>query len=225
MHKKVIFPTRGYSTIEYEPHKDNSNNILGGCRVLRTKTYDSPTSTTPVIKKYVYSSSQKSLNYKYYTEYYTYRFNVGIDGYATYGKLSSNSFYNLSVCGLYHILYSNVEVWSGENAENGKEVHHYIIDIDAVGTPWNITISDAMIYPLVVNNTGWKTGIEDSNSMIGNNSITLSSNVNSYNFNETRNYKDVSCIAVEKFYNPDQVPESISQTISRNYISSETVLI
>ena len=80
MLKKVIFPTRGYSTIEYEPHKDNSNNILGGCRVLRTKTYDSPTSTTPVVKKYIYSASQKSLNYKYYTEYYTYRFNSGIDG-------------------------------------------------------------------------------------------------------------------------------------------------
>lgn len=213
MLKKVIFPTRGYSTIEYEPHKDNSNNILGGCRVLRTKTYDSPTSTTPVVKKYVYSSSQKSLNYKYYTEYFTYRFNPGIDGSATYGKLSSNSFYNLSVCGLYHILYSNVEVWSGENAENGKEVHYYIIDIDAAGTPWNLTISDAMIYPLVTNNTGWKTGLEASSSLIENSSITMSSNTYSYNFTETRNYKDVSCLAVEKFYNPNGVLGGSSSSI------------
>lgn len=207
MLKKVIFPTRGYTTIEYEPHKDNSNNILGGCRVLRTKTYDSPTCTTPVVKKYKYSVSQKSLNYKYYTEYYTYRvYAGGIDGSATYGKLSSNSFYNLSVCGLYHILYSNVEVWSGENAENGKETHHYYIDIDAVGTPWNYPISDAMIYPLVVSNTGWKTGLESLNKMTGNNSVTMSSTAYTYNFTETRNYKDMSCLAVERFYDPEHMP-------------------
>jgi len=203
MLQKIIFPTRGYTTIEYEPHKDSYNNILGGCRVVRTKTYDLPAST-PVISKYVYSGSQTSLNYKYYTEYYTIRFTnfCSMDGFVTYGKLSSNSFYNLIINGLYHILYSNVEILSGENAENGKEIHHFIIDTDATGTPWNTTISDAQIYPLVKSNTGWKTGLQDLKNTLNNNSAMLMGNSFSYNFSETRNTKEVLCLAVEKFYDP-----------------------
>lgn len=108
MLQKIIFPTGGYTTIEYEAHKDYYNNILGGCRVVRTKTYVSPLSS-PAIVKYIYSGSQTSLNPKYYTEYQNNRFDMTqygrLDGYVIYGKLSSNSLYNLSLNGIYHIFY------------------------------------------------------------------------------------------------------------------------
>jgi len=237
MLQKIIFPTRGYTTIEYEPHKDDSNNILGGCRVIRTKTYDSPTSIAPAIAKYVYSGTQTSLNYKYYTEYFNYLYDGSCSpkGNVTYGKLNSNSFYNLSVNGIYHILYSNVEILSGENAENGKEIHNFQIGYDQPGTPLNMTISDAMIYPLVMNNTGWKAGLLNSTVTKDNNSNTLINDALTYNFTETMNLKDISCLAVEKFYDPSCIwelhPESlqpykvISYTIKSNwyYVNQEVV--
>ena len=238
MLQKIIFPTRGYTTIEYEPHKDGSNNILGGCRVLRTKTYDSPTSVTPVVAKYVYSiCSLTPRRYNYYTEYFNYRYDGNCQniGNVTYGKLTSNSFYNLSINGMYHIMYSNVEILSGENAENGKEVHNFEIGYDQPGTPLTYPISDAMIYPLITSNTGWKAGLLNSITTKDNSSVTILDNVQSYNFTETRNLKDISCLAIEKFYDPPCVlplhPESlqpykvIGYTIKSNwyYKNQETV--
>lgn len=238
MLQKIIFPTRGYTAIEYEPHKDGSNNILGGCRVLRTKTYDSSTSTTPVVAKYVYSgSSLTPRRYNYYTEYFNYRYDgsCGLFGNVTYGKLTSNSFYNLSINGLYHIMYSTVEILSGENAENGKEIHNFEIGYDQPGTPLTYPISDAMIYPLITSNTGWKTGLLNSIATKNNSSTTLMDNIQSYNYTETRNLKDISCLAIEKFYEPSCIwwnhPESlqpykvIGYTIKSNwyYKNQETV--
>ena len=96
-------------------------------------------------------------------------------------------------------------------------------------------MSDAMIYPLVMNNTGWKAGLSNSTVTKDNNSNTLINDALTYNFTEARNLKDISCLAVEKFYDPsciwDLHPESlqpykvIGYTIKSNwyYVNQEVV--
>lgn len=199
MLQKIVFPTRGYTTIDYESNINSAGSNTGGCRVLRTNTYESA-SSSPEVKKYLYSMVQSSINYKYYDSYRSQNFdgtcqNVGS---CTIGVLSSNSYYNLSLNGLFHVLYGKVEILSGENAENGKEVHLFNSDIDTPGTALN----GRPIYPLVKSNTGWKAGLLSTNYKTNSSLTEVWRRYPSYNFAETHNCKSISCLAVEKSYEP-----------------------
>lgn len=234
MLQKIVFPTGGYTTIEYEANKNDTGADVGGCRVLRTKTYESATSN-PEIRKYVYSNIQSSINYKYYHQY-TVPYNDCYISYScTYGVLSSNSFFNLTVNGMYHTLYGKVEILNGENGENGKEVHVFNTDKDAPGTPINAEGGNGQIYPLVMNNNGWKSGLLSSNYMADNNNTNVWKKDLVYNEFETAHRKIIRCMAVEKFcdspcaeeYNPVKLyPYNVvSYTLNSiwYYINSETV--
>ena len=204
MLQKIVFPTKGFTTIEYEPNKNSTNDDLGGCRVLRTKIYTS-NAGTPEIRKYIYSGSQSSISYKYYNQYTTNSFSNLCNWLSscTYGVLSSNSADNLFVNGINNVIYSNIEIRWGENAENGKEVHQFYSDIDVPGTPLN----GGQIYPLVKYNTGWKGGLLASNY---NTNATLSKVREkdlTYNFTETRNLRTINCLAVEWLYAPGCQPK------------------
>ena len=67
MLNKITFPAGGYVTFEYEANKNSTGKELGGCRVLRLKTYESATAT-PLIDKFIYSSIITSIDTIYYQE-------------------------------------------------------------------------------------------------------------------------------------------------------------
>jgi len=203
MLQKIVFPTRGFTTLEYEPNKNSTNNDLGGCRVLRTKTYES-NAGTPDIRKYIYANPLNSTDYRYYNQYTINDFyaNCIYKSSCVYGVLSSNSSDNLFVNGINNVIYSNIEILLGENGENGKEVHQFYNNIDVPATP----INGSQIYPLVKNNTGWKGGLLASNYNTNAGLSKVWEKDLTYNFAETRNLKTINCLAVEWLYAPGCQP-------------------
>jgi YD repeat-containing protein len=236
MLKMITYPTRGYTTIDYEGHANSSGIINGGCRVLRTKSYshDNP---SPEIKKYVYSYAQSVADSAYYKEY-----NQFIDCQligsnrlrCTYGTLNSNSVYKTIYAGNSNINYGKVEIFNGENAEFGKEIHFFDIQMDTPAIP----IWGQQITPLVYSNTGWMNGTHNKTEIRkAGNSLLQTENI-SPKYNETRNLKTVQCLSInyrwccawifdsEKIYYWDVVPYEIKSvwayTQSREVIRHET---
>jgi YD repeat-containing protein len=199
MLQKIIFPTGGFTTIEYEPNKNGAGSIVGGCRVLRTKSYQSATGL-PDIKKYLYSSVQSSINYKYYDSYVINHYDIYYQLIAscTLGVLSSNSYYSLVLNGRYHVLYGQIEILSGENGENGKEVHLFNTDVDTPATPLN----GRPIYPLVMYNTGWKSGLPETDYTINSSLTEIWRKTLTYIPTATTYKVELKCLAVEKYYDP-----------------------
>ena len=190
MLQKIVFPTGGYTTIEYEPNKDGFGNPTGGCRVLRTKTYKNITSSAE-IKKYLYPSATYTGNYKYYREIT----NFTSTGSCTIGLLSSQSFYNLIINGKYHVFYPTVEILDGENSENGKEVHSFQYNQDITASPTN----GQLIYPLIkYSNDGIENGKLIDQKFLNNAQTCVWEKNISYNSAETRNKKVINCLAVER---------------------------
>ncbi|MGE0021204.1 MAG: hypothetical protein AB7S72_16140, partial [Draconibacterium sp.] len=207
MLKKVTYPTGGYSTFEYEANKNSSNIEIGGCRVLNTKTYTS-SSESPIIKKYNYvqASTPGALYPTYYqsqSTYYGYNFNMGtFCGQCIYGILSSNSLNNVYIEGQNHICYPIVEVLSGENGENGKERHTFRIVFDSPGTP----VNGGQINPIPMSNSGWSSGNLEEVLINDNTSTNKKKEKTNYVFNETRNKKEIPCLATNNRYaNTSQV--------------------
>ncbi len=220
MLSKIIYPTGGYTEIDYEPHKRSDESEIGGCRVLKIKNYTS-SGINPDIKKYLYPSvaTSHSLDpfyfYKYSTNFY-YQTNmppsnaaIYYRGECTYGVLTSNSLDNLYFEGNNYVCYPKVEVLFGENGENGREIYNYNITFDSPGTP--INTPPGQIYPVPVSNTGWSSG-----NLIK--TLTRSNILDKqlvdfrYQFEETRNGKEMNCLVVQQrcndfFPNPcDNVP-------------------
>jgi hypothetical protein len=67
MLNKITFPTGGYTTFEYEANKNASGQQVGGCRVLRVKTYES-SGSIPRVNKYLYTNPTTSFDTIYYQE-------------------------------------------------------------------------------------------------------------------------------------------------------------
>ncbi len=195
MLSKVIYPTGGYSTFEYEANKNSSGIEIGGCRILRTKAYAS-SSTPPVIKRYHYlQASTPGYLYPTYfqeqTTFYDYDWYMNyIRGMCVYGILSSNSLNNVYVENQNLVCYPLVEVLSGENGENGKERHSFQIVFDSPGTP----INGGQIQPVPMSNTGWSSGNLEE---VLTSDITTSRKKEEFNFNynESRNKEEISCMA------------------------------
>jgi len=206
MLNKVIYPTGGYSTFEYDANRNSSGIQVGGCRVLRTKSYPSP-SAAPIIKKYNYLqvSTFGSLYPTYFqnqSSYYEYTWNSSYyAGQCDFGILSSNSLNYVYVDGQHMVCYPLVEVLSGENGENGKERYSYSIVFDTPGTP----VNGGQIQPLPISNTGWLSG-NLYESLISDNLTSKKKEETNYNFNEPRNKTEISCLAINKRLNPYYLP-------------------
>lgn len=205
MLNKITFPSGGYTTIEYEGHKNSAGVELGGCRVLRTKSYHSA-SSPPLIKKYLYSSSVYSSDTIYYVskDYY---FNYSVpptvySGSYTMGNLSSNSIYNVLIDGKYHVIYTKVEVLDGENGENGKSVHYFDYNADSPGTP----INGQMIIPMPRSNSFYESGtpvlIENFDMGMNLKSKESFSYIKEL---ESRNKKQIRCMAIDKRPHPEGI--------------------
>lgn len=236
MLKKITYPTRGYTTIDYEGHTNSYGIINGGCRVLRTKSYsnDNP---SPEIKKYVYSNAQSVADSAYYKDHNQYKDCQLIGSNrlrCTYGTLSSNSVYKTIYAGNSNINYGKVEILNGENAEFGKEIHYFDVQMDTPAIP----IWGQQITPLVYSNTGWMNGTHTkTETRKAGNSLLQTENI-SPKYNETRNLKTVQCLSInnrwccawiydsEKIYYWDVVPYEIksvwSYTQLREVIRHET---
>ena len=193
--------TGGYTTFDYEANKNSSGIEIGGCRVLNTKTYSSSIES-PIIKKYNYiqASTSGALYPTYFqsqSTYYGYNFNSGtFCGQCVYGILSSNSLNNVYVEGQNHIYYPNVDVLYGENGENGKEKHTFRVVIDSPGTP----VNGGQIYPIPMSNSGWSSGNQEELLIYDNTSINKKKEKTNYVFTETRNKKEIPCLATNNRY-------------------------
>jgi YD repeat-containing protein len=196
---KITYPTGGYTTFEYEANKNSSGIQIGGCRILRTKSYTS-SAATPIIKKYNYlqASTFGSLYPTYYqskSTYYDYDFNMGhYTGECVYGILSSNSLNNVYVDGQNMVCYPSVEVLAGENGENGKDKYSYHVVFDTPGIP----VSGGQIQPIPVSNTGWSSGNLEQVLFSDNGSNSIKKAETNYNFSETRNKVEIPCLASNK---------------------------
>ena len=214
MLSKVTYPTGGYSTFEYEANKNSSGIEIGGCRIIRTKTYASA-SESPVIKKYNYvqASTPGSLYPTYFrtqSTYYDYDFNMGYyTGQCVYGILSANSLNNLYVDGQNLACYPLVEILSGDNGENGKERHRFRVVFDSPGTP----INGGQIQPLPMSNTGWSSGNLEEVLTSDNTTSRKKEDIN-YNFSESRNKEEISCLASNRRLNPYYMPMSDTERLT-----------
>jgi len=199
MLKKITYPTRGYTTIEYEGHKNSYGGQLGGCRVLRTKSYsiDNP---LPEVKKYIYGNVQSTADSSYYREYLMEigcTQNPAVRIFCRYGKLSSNTIYNIFYAGNSHVCYGKVEVLDGENAENGKEIHYFDTQMDAPGTP----INGQQVTPIAYSNTGWMNGTHTLTEVYNASNVKVRTERQYPKYNETRNYKAIQCLAINFRWN------------------------
>lgn len=207
MLKKVIFPTGGYTTFDYEANKNSSELEIGGCRILNTKAYPS-SSDSPIIKKYNYvqSSTPAALYPTYYqsqSTFYSYYFNMSTyNGQCVYGILSTNSLNNVYTEGQTHYCYPIVEVLSGENAENGKEKHTFRFVFDSPGTP----VNGGQIQPIPMSNTGWSSGnLEEILTSDFASTSKLKEKTN-FVYTETRNKNEILCLATNNRLSPNYTP-------------------
>jgi YD repeat-containing protein len=191
MLKKITWPTKGYTDIDYEGHLDGSNREFGGCRVLRTKSYAFTDDPKPIVKKYQYQNAQSACDTIYYKELvYEYVYNNVFPYYCFYGELNSNSIYKMFYTDNSNINYGRVNVLHGENAEYGKETHSFYTQMDAPGTP----INGNQITPLVYSNTGWFNGTKLKTEQSDNTNIKVSEEQTIYNLNEQRNLRIIKCL-------------------------------
>ncbi|NEW81795.1 MAG: RHS repeat protein [Mariniphaga sp.] len=196
MLNKITFPTGGYTTIDYEAHKGSTGKEIGGCRVLRTTSYASP-SATPQIKKYIYPYLESAIDTIYYQTYKAY-YNVSCgpscqsSGSYTVGVLSSNSLYGVYIDGKYHVVYPTIEVDDGENKENGKTVYDFDYSWDSPGTPLN----GQPVYPLAKSNSGFDSGLKTDSEISDNSNTVKKKETITYNKAEMGNYKVIHCMAV-----------------------------
>jgi YD repeat-containing protein len=195
MLKKITYPTRGYTEIEYESHLIN-NKEIGGNRVLRT--IDNPLDGDPIIKEYQYRNGQNFSLFKY-----THEFTVLTEGYGgtiltcNFNTALSNSQYPLFSKSGYHLAYSHVDVSHGVNFENGGETHVFRMGIDAPATP----INGHLIIPMRFFNTGWMTGIKFSEHYYkrdGNELLPSKEVFYHYNELEERNSNSIDYLALNR---------------------------
>lgn len=202
MLQSIVYPTTGYSVIEYEANFGNGVQS-GGCRVLRTLTYEKQ-GAIPETKRYYYSSGHVYSNFGY-LRYYNITNNcvTGSQGQQSsdneqFITLISGSLYSL-FSGSYHICYPEVKISNGENYENGGESHIFMSARDVVGTNPAPSFCD-LIVPSPQSNYGWKAGTKVSESYFKKNAngsfVTLKTVNNTYNENENRNYSNIQCLGI-----------------------------
>ena len=137
--------------MEYEANKsDDGNNHYGGVRVFQVTSFSSY-SSSPSIKKYVYSQAFHAANlWTYYNE----RIINRDMGYITVHSLSANTSFGTSI----PIQYKNIRIYDGLNGENGYEEFQYNIAFDyPVGFSETIMGSN-VISPPPVENSGINNG-------------------------------------------------------------------
>ncbi|MBX2926137.1 MAG: hypothetical protein KF746_28355 [Chitinophagaceae bacterium] len=136
--KKIKYPTRGYTTFDYELNKDENNLSIGGVRIKEIVDY-SFDSKKAVSKKYEYTldngnSSGKSnrhlLRFDKSSIFHNIATNPPIDQtyYLSIITVSANSIYGLGSIKGSHIGYSQVTEYSADVTTNeplGKTVYNY----------------------------------------------------------------------------------------------------
>lgn len=206
MLKRITYPTKGFTSIEYEGHINAFGLQLGGCRVLRTIDVNG-INISAEIRKYIYEQGISVSDSVYYRQF---PIGIGCENNPLmrlschYGILSSNSIYNMNYADNLNICYGKVVVLHGDNAESGKEVHYFKTQMDATGTP----INGMQIRPLVYSNTGWMNGTLTKTEILKTGETLIhTKNITPF-FDEPRNLKTVKCMAINYRYTGPWVASS-----------------
>jgi len=200
---KITYPTGGSTTITYEPHQSGATAV-GGCRVQKTESIDSP-GATPIVKEYYYSDrnhigtndgvthGMPTFCRTYVTEVDTYN---GAKPNCYYHSITSSSIYSMNHNGQYCIVYPHVTVSDGTNFQNGGTEYTFKVASDVPATILNHY--GGITYPLPQSNEGWSNGrklkeITFRNDGSGN-FVVLRKEELTYKETETRNRKVVYCL-------------------------------
>lgn len=223
MLNKIVYPTGGYSTIEYQSHHDGTSPI-GGCRVRKISTYDN-FSSVPQIKVYSYSPGTTQGLPTYFRSYYSYfpcynsKGEVIDAGSCQYVGLTSSSIYSHYINNQYHIGYAFVDISHGENFENGGESHSFEIVSDNPG--YIVNTMGGMPFPLPYSNQGWYTGTKKSETYFKVDVNGTRKNVKNisydYNRSDNRNRKNMLCLSIIDRVDEDPRPSVETETSQLRY--------
>jgi len=202
---KITYPTGGSTTITYEPHQGGATAI-GGCRVKKTESIDSP-GATPIVKEYYYSDKDHiGTSYgvthgmpTFCRTYVTETLNP-INGAPTIGcyfySVTSSSIYSINHNGQYCIVYPHVTVSDGTNFQNGGTEYTFKVASDVPATILNHY--GGITYPLPQSNEGWSNGRKLKEIAFkkdgSGNFIDQRSEESVYGEGEMRNRKVVYCL-------------------------------
>jgi len=196
MLNQISYPTGGYSKIYYEAHRDESNNVVGGCRVSRVETY-STKENMPEVKVYKYPSVVTGGQNHLYFMSSDFLFSRTRDCACTFEsyrwiRLSPDSYIDNSI-GNYHLCYNKVEILHGENAENGSELHEFMASPKSDLR----VIQGGVVYPIIKSNNDLFNGtpIRD---VFKKGNTTQKEVIYNYDFSSSNNSKTLVCYDVYK---------------------------
>jgi len=195
--KKITYPTGGYTNIYYEPHQSTFGEI-GGCRVLKTESYDN-NNPVPNVKEYTYSEGNLSGLPSYFRTYDIQRYS-GCDHrcISYYGSITSSSLYSINHNGQYPVVYAGVSVSDGINFQNGGTRYGFRVASDDVALPLG-SGTGGIVIPLPKGNQGWSNGTKESEEtvkrLINGTLVTLKREEFGYNYTESRNKKIRYCLS------------------------------
>ncbi|MEO0899302.1 MAG: hypothetical protein AAFY71_23020 [Bacteroidota bacterium] len=130
--KKVIFPTKGWTEFEYEGHRGEANELIGGIRLAQIRTSDGMYPSRDIIKvlKYTDGVTQAQPLYIYNSNQYALElapqngsFIIRAD--CNYLTRTSAANTPLTYTQGSHVGYPIVTEWHGLHGENGKIEYHY----------------------------------------------------------------------------------------------------
>jgi YD repeat-containing protein len=198
---QISYPTGGYSNIYYEAHRDESNNIIGGCRVSRVETY-STKENIPEVKVYKYPSVVTGGQNHVYFMYSDFPYSrqvtcaCNLESY-NWIRLSPDSYIDNSI-GSYHLCYNKVEILHGKNAENGSELHEF-----AASSKSDLrVIQGGVVYPITKSNNDLFNGTP-TRDVFKKGNATQKEIVYNYDFLSNKNSKTLVCYDIYK--RPDNV--------------------
>ncbi len=124
--EKITYPTGGYTEFEYDIHKYNATDYIGGLRIESIKNYDGVNTNPRSIKSYEYGSAnilQPAGMNSYIKKYIT-----KSTSNAPNAKVSTNSNYNNNIGGVPIVEYGKVYEYNLDNTAQddiGKTVYTY----------------------------------------------------------------------------------------------------
>ena len=124
--EKITYPTGGYTKFEYDIHKYNATDYIGGLRIKSIKNYDG-VNTNPISIKsfgYAYANILQPAGMNSYIKKYIYKSSAN----APNAKVSTNSNFNNNIGGVPIVEYKYVNEYDidpSTSVDNGKTVYTY----------------------------------------------------------------------------------------------------